>query len=561
MKKIAATIITNIFCITTFSANIYVAEGGTGNGATWATAFGSLQDALLISANGDVIRVAAGTYYPFNGNKRDTSFVLKNGVKVLGGYPKPGTYPPLPPEQEPPRDSSGKKNLTILSGEVQKDGIDTNNSFHVVIAHLLDSTTLLDGFTITNGHARGSNEYYKSYGGGAMVVAGNPTFKNLIFRNNNAFSGGGLAILSGHGFYENINVADNTASIGAGIIVEDDNNHPITGDFKFNEIYAANNHSSFMGGGFASRSSNIEIYNSSFVDNYGNAYGGGLAIDGGKLTLINSTVTGNSCDTISVNSSGGGIYEHSYGSVYQNVLLANNSANRGGGVVFVNQYSKYSGITFCGNIASQEGNAFYCQTCSNSKLQNSIIDSIGNGKKAYFINPGSWSFSFFNCLFQGQTNGGLDSGGNIVNQDPMYNNPSLGDYNLKTGSPAINSGYNAFSLPGIMRDLNNKVRIAGGTVDMGAYEYGSWFPAEVIQMKSNKLPIIYPNPANEYVTIETQANSVISLINVAGQSVKVVTCRDEKTLLNTMSLNSGIYYLHIRTATGIISNQKLIINH
>jgi hypothetical protein len=67
-----------------------------------------------------------------------------------------------------------------------------------------------------------------------------------------------------------------------------------------------------------------------------------------------------------------------------------------------------------------------------------------------------------------------------TNTDPLFVSPVVGpapttsgDLRLKTGSPAINAGDNNVANPALpATDLDGKPRILGGTVDMGAYEFG-----------------------------------------------------------------------------------------
>ena len=70
----------------------FVRPGGSGTGGstTWATAFPNLYDALNSGTvvSGDTLYVAASTYKPPN---QSSSFVLKQGVIVLGGFPNNGT--------------------------------------------------------------------------------------------------------------------------------------------------------------------------------------------------------------------------------------------------------------------------------------------------------------------------------------------------------------------------------------------------------------------------------------------------------------------------------------
>ena len=66
-------------------------------------------------------------------------------------------------------------------------------------------------------------------------------------------------------------------------------------------------------------------------------------------------------------------------------------------------------------------------------------------------------------------------GGNITNA-PLYADLAADNFHLQTNSPCINSGNNA-SAPG-GTDLDGNPRIAGGTVDLGAYEFQS--PSSVL---------------------------------------------------------------------------------
>src|SRR5216110_1584324 len=60
--------------------------GGAHDGTSWGDAFTDLQQALAAATAGDTIRVADGTYTPSSTTNRASSFTMKNGVAVIGGF-------------------------------------------------------------------------------------------------------------------------------------------------------------------------------------------------------------------------------------------------------------------------------------------------------------------------------------------------------------------------------------------------------------------------------------------------------------------------------------------
>ncbi|NNF34144.1 MAG: hypothetical protein HKN68_08550, partial [Saprospiraceae bacterium] len=144
---------------------------GANNGSSWADAFTDLQDALSLVRSGDSIWVAKGTYFPSLdpfGNAtptdpRDKTFFINDGVSLYGGFA--GT-----------ESSIGARNIntnpTILHGNIGDIGIDTDNTYHVILvsgASGFSSGVTIDGFTVTGGNADGTN---------SIVVNGNNISRN-----------------------------------------------------------------------------------------------------------------------------------------------------------------------------------------------------------------------------------------------------------------------------------------------------------------------------------------------------------------------------------------------
>jgi hypothetical protein len=111
--------------------------------------------------------------------------MMKNNLAILGGFPNTGN-PGIGD-----RNTDPLTNGTVLSGEIGAAG-NGDNSFNVIRNRLnaLNSTAVLDGFTITGGNANiGSTR-----GGGMFNANSSPTVTNCSFSGNSAspLYGGGM---------------------------------------------------------------------------------------------------------------------------------------------------------------------------------------------------------------------------------------------------------------------------------------------------------------------------------------------------------------------------------
>jgi hypothetical protein len=134
--------------------------------------------------------------------------------------------------------------------------------------------------------------------------------------------------------------------------------------------------------------------------------------------------------------------------------LTNNLAAQGGGAAFCT----LNNCTVVGNSAQQFGGG-----AANCTLNNCIA-FYNNATNS--PNYASTQISFQNyCCTTPQP---LEGYGNFTNA-PLFVNQRSGDLRLQSNSPCINAGNNA-SAPGTT-DLDDNGRIAGATVDIGAYEF------------------------------------------------------------------------------------------
>ncbi len=172
----------SVFAQTTW----YVKANGSGanTGTSWVDAYTDLQTALTSAVSGDKIWVAEGTYKPTTGTDRTISFVMKNGVEILGGFPDTGN-PGL-------GDRNWADNVTILSGEIGAAG-SADNSYHVVFFDHAPNNTLLDGFTISGGNGGTTQNGGGIYNDGSGVGRqSNPQIVHCTVTDNVARNGGGL---------------------------------------------------------------------------------------------------------------------------------------------------------------------------------------------------------------------------------------------------------------------------------------------------------------------------------------------------------------------------------
>ena len=119
-----------------------------------------------------------GTHTP--GSARTDTFALKSGVGVYGSFA--GTETSL--EQR-----NWETNVTTLSGEIGDLDDNSDNVYHVVTGSGLDSSAMLDGFTISGGNANGASP--DDRGGGMYNDQSSLTLTNVSFGHNRAYGNGG----------------------------------------------------------------------------------------------------------------------------------------------------------------------------------------------------------------------------------------------------------------------------------------------------------------------------------------------------------------------------------
>ena len=333
-----------VFVLTAFlaapaDAVIYVKADatGAGTGTSWEDAYTSLQATLAITAPGDTLWVAAGTYKPTPVPAREVSFWIRQGVVMYGGFA--GTETLL--EQ---RDIDA--NPTILSGEIGDPGPD-DNSFHVVVGGGSDSTGVIDGFVVTGGNTDHSATVV---GGGGMLIHNgeSPTVVNVTFRENMAIVGAGMFINTGAApTLVGVKFIDNTAtgniSSGGGVRMDGST-------ATFRDVWFSGNTARLGGGMYARGESDVILVNTVFYNNIATdeggteGWGGGIYLSNSNMTVTNATFVDNRADV-----NGGGLYIAEFGIIpivtLTNSIVWGNLAGNSG-----NQIKTFGSVDFAVHV-------------------------------------------------------------------------------------------------------------------------------------------------------------------------------------------------------------------
>ena len=166
----------------------------TGSGfGNWGNSMKHLQDAIQIAKDfpGNYeIWVAQGTYFPDLSsnnpswlNDRSKSFNMLDNMEILGGFDQ--LLAPTKLLRNPDLYE------TVLSGDINTSGVNTDNSYHVIYNVNVSSSALLDGFTVTLAYG---DIWGQNRGGGMYNYSSSPIIKNCTFIHNETTDRGGGVI-------------------------------------------------------------------------------------------------------------------------------------------------------------------------------------------------------------------------------------------------------------------------------------------------------------------------------------------------------------------------------
>jgi len=428
-----------------------------GNGASWATAYSDLNDALDNSGPNALILIAEGTYRagaaPVVPGQpvllADATFHVGANVRMIGGFL--GTETSSTP--------LGKPGRTILTGEVVA-GSPARARHVVTVTGGTNGAAAIERVKIVDGNAVGSTGF-EEYGGGILYTApqtglsfGGHTLelRDVRVRNCSAARTGGAIFAEGGTLNAyRCKIIDNTAGVeGGGIYMR------------------------YHGSGQTSQ--NSHIYNTLFRLNSAVGDGGGCMIDTPQdLMAQDPRVHFMNCvfDRNAAGSMGGGLRLGAWAaSDVANCSFSGNAASMGGGLFLDQghglpeiQTQIWNCITWGNSAASEpEFGSYYAFTLQCGDLPDVIVN---NDTASSAIAAPACGATIANNFF--------------VN--PLFLDPVAGNLRLNPRSFCVDTGTQAFSLSDYFDadgdgdvaepmplDFSGSSRVKGRGIDRGAFE-------------------------------------------------------------------------------------------
>ena len=368
---------------------------------------------------------------------------------------------------------------------------------------------------------------------------------------NAAFAGDTIFVAAGT-YVEKINFnGKNIAMIGAGqdsTIIDGNQDSTVVvfsnGEDSSSVIsgFTIKNGQGRNGGGIhCGNNSSPRIENLVITNNVAD-FGGGIQCFNSSPTIRNVIITGNTAGN-----DGGGIHCFNASPTLENVEITDNLGTwKGGGLGVFSSSDVIAEHVTMNNNSSNSGAGVYCSgsnpTFTNSILWNSMTDEI-------HLISGSVTASYSDVL------GGWTGQGNI-NTEPLFCDPSTGDYYLAQNSPCIGAGEN-------------------GSSNIGAYGAGC---SPILTIASEVLPETYalhqnyPNPFNPITTLRydlpEDSHVNITVYDMLGRVVKTMVNQPQNAGFRFIiwdatndfgkPISAGIYLYKIQ-AGEYISTKKMVL--
>jgi predicted outer membrane repeat protein len=538
-----------------YTKYVTVLGAGSKNGVDWANAYDGTQLQTAINeASVSKVFVAKGTYKPTTGTERTISFQMKDNVTIYGGFAGSETT-----VDQRVTYGAGEVNETILSGDIGTVGDNTDNSYHVIYNWRLNSSAILDGFTITKGNANlVSGDNY--HGGGMYNYQGSPTINNCRFISNYGVNGGGVYGTYSSSTINNCIFSSNSAgSQGGGVYFE-------YSSATFNNCTFSSNSVSTYGGAIALYAGTpTTVNNCIFWGNTTGTYGNQIALRSNSTITLNYSCYSNGTGDIyfeggctftatSTNITDNPLFVNAAGGDYR-VLGTSPCVDAGNdtyntqtydirGLGYTRKLDKTSGATGTIDMGAFE----YKVSDDPMPVELTSFTANTNGKSIELkwstaTEKNNYGFEIERKAIDNWSKIGFVEGNGTTNAPEEY---SFTEKNISTGKYS-------YRLKQIDRD--------------GKFTYSNSVEATVAEVKQFALEQNYPNPFNPVTMIDYQlpTNSLVTLKVFDAVGREVTTLVNEmkeagtySVQFNGSSFSSGVYFYTLR-AGSFSAVKKLIL--
>ncbi|MEL7484203.1 MAG: choice-of-anchor Q domain-containing protein [Planctomycetota bacterium] len=350
-----------------------------------------------------------------------------------------------------------------------------------------DSVTIT-GSTFTNNAANGGN----GGNGGAIDHAGSVsplTIVDSTFSGNTCTGTGGAVftvnpttvVVTGSMFSDNASLGTASQDTG-GLFISN------ASDVTVRDCDFVRNLCPGSGGGLRFSGSSGRVIDSRFVENEASSGGAFQVLGDASAEIYNCAFIGNSALREGAELGRGGAIIANASTIEASLFVYNSifdgNSGTGGGAIDAAAESNVTVVnsTFVNNTSDEFGSAIW-QTSSTADLQvfnSAFSGNVPSGDQIRFNGSAVVQDASFNII-----NGSFTlPGSNNIEADPMFVDPSNGDYSLMPGSPAIDAGSSSLYLSPTLSDLAGNARakddpgtpdtgeaIIGAVIDMGAFEF------------------------------------------------------------------------------------------